>query len=582
MSDKVSHYTADFETTTDKNDCRVWGWGLYNIEKDLVYYGTTINSFFNKVFELKAKRLYFHNLKFDGEFIEYWLFRNKFKHTRSRKLYEKDFSSLITNTNVFYQLKFKYKDVTYTINDSNKIIPLPVAKIPKAFNLSELKGDIDYTKYRSLHHKLTDEEIEYIKHDVIIVGKALKFFFDQSLKKMTQASNALFDYKGTIDKKRFRNIFPILSKLQDEQIRLSYRGGYVYVNPLYQNKIVNGGIVFDVNSLYPSVMYNEMLPFGDPVYFDGKYKKDKFYPLYISMIKCQFELKKDHLPTIQLKHTFGFGQTEYVSSSNGEDVDITLTNVDLELFLEHYNVYNIQYIGGYKFRGTNKLFKSYIDKWIKVKNESTLNGNDGMRFIAKIMLNALYGRFALNPKCQNKIPIYDEENDLIKYVDDLEEEREPLYLPVSCFITAYARKKEITSSQINYDRFLYGDTDSIHLLGTKIPNNIEVDKVKLGAWKLEYKFNKGKFVRAKSYIEEIQVKPKLKKIIKYKFKLKSIKLKNTKLTKIKVCCAGLPHKCHSQVNFDNFKSGTVINGKLRHTRVRGGVVLEETTFTLKL
>ena len=50
---------------------------------------------------------------------------------------------------------------------------------------------------------------------------------------------------------------------------------------------------------------------------------------------------------------------------------------------------------------------------------------------------------------------------------------------------------------------------------------------------------------------------------------------------LKVTVAGLPSKLHNQVSFDNFKHGTVYNGKLKPKTVYGGVILEETTFKLK-
>ena len=71
----------------------------------------------------------------------------------------------------------------------------------------------------------------------------------------------------------------------------------------------------------------------------------------------QLELKDGYLPTIQLKKNRRFVETEYVASSNGDVVAICLTNVDYELFLKHYNVYNLEYIRGWKFRASKDLFK---------------------------------------------------------------------------------------------------------------------------------------------------------------------------------------------------------------------------------
>ena len=231
-----------------------------------------------------------------------------------------------------------------------------------------------------------------------------------------------------------------------------------------------------------------------------------------------------------------------------------MTCTDLELFFEHYNVYELEYHAGYKFKATDKLFKEFIDHWISIKNESTINGNAGMRTIAKLMLNNLYGKFASRPTGFSKIPYF--ENDEVKYRLSEEEERTMMYVPIGAAITAYARAKTIRSAQANYDRFIYADTDSLHLKGTEMPDNIEIDNVKLGAWKHESTFTRAKFIRAKSYIEEID-------------------------GKLKVTCAGLPESCHKLVTWENFELGTEYFGKLQQKKVKGGIVLQETTFKLK-
>lgn len=70
-----------------------------------------------------------------------------------------------------------------------------------------------------------------------------------------------------------------------------------------------------------------------------------------------------------------------------------MTNIDFELFQEQYEVYDLDIKYGFKFKSIDTLFKDYIDKWIKIKNNATLEGNFGQRQLAKLMLNALYGKF---------------------------------------------------------------------------------------------------------------------------------------------------------------------------------------------
>ena len=36
-------------------------------------------------------------------------------------------------------------------------------------------------------------------------------------------------------------------------------------------------------------MYEKELPFGEPIFFQGEYKQDKVYSLYIQMITCSFK-----------------------------------------------------------------------------------------------------------------------------------------------------------------------------------------------------------------------------------------------------------------------------------------------------
>lgn len=549
-------YTADFETVNDPNDCRVWAWAILSINEKEYYTGTDIKSFMRQIEKLKNAEIWFHNLRFDGSFILYELFREDFEYSNKKENHT--FNTLISDMNQFYEIEIVFKGGKkgnkIKLHDSAKVIPLRIEQMPKAFGIEIEKLEIDYNKKRPVGYQLTAEEKEYLRHDVTIAARALRYFIDQGLYGMTIGSIALKSFKKTGNiEKNWQNLFPMDLEL-DSEIRQAYKGAFTYVKDTETGKEQKEGLVFDVNSLYPSVMYYEQMPYGAPIKFYGKYKEDKCYPYYFQILTCSFELKKGLLPTIQLKNNLAFIPTEYVKSSKGELITMCMTCTDLELFFEHYNVSDLEYHAGYKFKATDKLFKEFIDHWISIKNESTINGNAGMRTIAKLMLNNLYGKFASRPTGFSKIPYF--ENGEVKYRLSEEEERTMMYVPIGAAITAYARAKTIRSAQANYDRFIYADTDSLHLKGTEMPDNIEIDSVKLGAWKHESTFTRAKFIRAKSYIEEID-------------------------GKLKVTCAGLPESCHKLVTWDNFELGTEYFGKLQQKKVKGGIVLQETTFKLK-
>ena len=84
------------------------------------------------------------------------------------------------------------------------------------------------------------------------------------------------------------------------------------------------------------------MPIGEPILYQGKYVEDNVYPLYIQMISCAFELKKDKIPTIQIKHS-RFVDNEYITDSGIEPVALTLTSIDLKLFLEQYDIEYIKH-----------------------------------------------------------------------------------------------------------------------------------------------------------------------------------------------------------------------------------------------
>lgn len=576
----MKKFTADFETNVDENDCRVWAFSLCEIDNPNNFiYGNCIEDFIKFCGGKENYVLYFHNLKFDGEYIFSYLLNNGYtciKDKKDRK--DKTFTTLISDTGQFYSIEIFFETSNpkhinkVTIYDSLKILNFSVEQIAKDFNLPIRKLEIDYKKHREVGHILTDDEIAYIKNDVEIMARALKIMFDENLTKMTIGSDALSSYKEM--NKNFNHYFPVLPYDIDKDIRKSYKGGFTYLNDIYVEKETGSGIVFDKNSMYPAKMMYEKLPFGNPIFFNGKYETDKLYPLYVQTISCVFELKDGMIPTIQIKNNLSFLPNEYVKSSNGDIVTLTLTNIDLELFFEHYNVTNITYHSGWKFKSIKGLFTKYIEYWTDKKIQAKKEHNTALYRIAKLMLNSLYGKFGLNPDVRSKYP-YLNEDGIVKYSLYPAETRDPIYIPVASFITSYARADIIRSSQkirdyslkkYGKDLYVYSDTDSIHCLFDEtedLSSVLDIDDYRLGAWKLESKFKHGKYIRQKCYIE-----------LGYD-------------DKMNVTVAGLPKKLGNLITFENFNVGFTTenmnteNKKLTYKHVKGGVMLVETDFTIK-
>ena len=573
MAIKTKTLMADFETTTNPDDVRVWAGCAVDVDSlEVSFIGNDLDSFMAYLSN-KNTKCYFHNLRFDGEFILYWLFTHGYVFDpgvdadgNRTPLKDKHFRCLITDDGLFYSLEVcfqrvspkKYKKVTFY--DSLKKLPFKVAVIAKAFELQQSKGEIDYRADRPIGYQMTDEEREYIETDCRIVAEALKIQLEQGLTKMTTASDALNWYKKMVGVDKFEKWFPVLPIELDADLRRSYKGGWVYMRPDRKNVRGLSGKQYDINSLYPWAMYECLLPYGYPMFFEGHPVKDEKYPLFIVHMKCTFELKPGHLPTLQLKNNRRYVETEYLTTSrvkvgrhwDNEPVEMWLTSVDYQLLLDHYELDDVTYINGFKFKGVVGMFKDYIDHWMHIKETTT----GALRQLAKLMLNSLYGKFATNPKARKKYPYLDQETGVVKYRYSEYEERDPVYTAMGCFITAYARDKTIRSAQANYARFIYADTDSLKLEGHEEPLGLEVHPTRLGAWKDEGDFTDSKWLRAKTYMVTVD-------------------------GKTKVTCAGMPDNVKEKVTYGNFCPGSTFTGKLMPRRYPGGIVLEDTTFTIK-
>ena len=198
-------------------------------------------------------------LKFDGEFIISYLFNHGYSHITDKKDKKShSFSTLISDMGLFYSIEIYFevngkKEKKINIIDSLKILNMSVDQVAKSFGLPISKLELDYNRPRERGYKLQDYEKEYITNDVKIMALALDVMFKQQLTYMTAGSNALHDFKKTHSKRRFERMFPQLNYEIDHDMRQAYKGGFTYLNPIYKEKDIGGGVVLDVNSLYPSV-----------------------------------------------------------------------------------------------------------------------------------------------------------------------------------------------------------------------------------------------------------------------------------------------------------------------------------------
>ena len=471
-------------------------------------------------------------------------------------------------------------------------------------------------------------------HDKLTIGSCCleeyKTICKTSTKNMLDYDEMFPDvYNIPIDYNTYNYLFA------GDYIRKSYRGGWCYLVKGKENKVFTNGTTADVNSLYPSMMSSESgnrYPIGVPHFWKGNIPDialldDKYY---FVRIKTRFYIKQDKLPFIQIKSSLLYKGTEALETSDIYDkktdqyythwtdkdgnvhdtrVELVLTMTDYELLKEHYELVDFEILDGCWFYSQIGIFDEYIDKYKKIKLES----KGALRELAKLFLNNLYGKMASSTDSSFKLA-YVKDDKSIGFLPIAEANKKPGYIPVGSAITSYARNFTIRVAQKNYHGvnergFIYADTDSIHCdLEPEEIVGIKVHDKDFCCWKLESCWDVAVFTRQKTYIEHV-VKENLKAI-------------DTPYNNIK--CAGMPQKCKDLFqtsldgtadikghtdnvtnelkewtdeekeflfdkqtnkpinrNLNDFKVGLKVPGKLRPKRIRGGVLLVETTYEMR-
>lgn len=621
---KYTNYVADFETTVyeGQTETEVWASAIIPLEAETspenVTVENNIDSFMNMLFDDPGnKKVYFHNLKFDGSFILPWLFGHGFKvwsHGEganerlgdSKRLYvmpAKHFITMIGDMGQWYSITIRYKHKYVTFVDSLKLLPFSVDAIGKGFETRYRKLSIEYEGERHAHGIITKEETDYIKNDVLVMHEALNKLFEMTgEERLTIGSLCLSEfYKLAFHDKQEREAFlPDLSKVfcpidgfnnADEYVRKSYKGAWCLVKAGCENRIYKNGCTADVNSLYPSMMHSDsgnVYPYGKPTWFTGeipaevieKSKAGRCY--YFVRVRTMFHVKQNKLPCIQIKHNPLYPPRKWLDSSdiNGvpvyKDIDgniqpavvtMTLTQTDLQLIRDHYELTDFEVLDGCYFPAIKGLFDDYINKWATIKK--THKG--AIRTLAKLFLNNLYGKLASSTDSSYKIPFM--EDGILKNKIVIEHNKQAGYIPMGSAITSYARNFTIRHAQKNYKHFLYADTDSIHCdCSPSDLVDIEIHPTDFNHWSIENEWDKAIFVRAKTYIEHNVICDGEEVNPFYMVKCAGM-TKSAKETFINRLEAGT-------MTMADFKVGLIVPNNLKAKQIKGGTVLQSTDYVM--
>jgi len=533
-------------------------------------YNGSVKNMFNHTllslcrFKYNKHVVYVHNLaNFDGIFLLKEIVN--IKHSKVNLLYNND---KIISIDLKYQKPEWKNPIEISFRDSYQILPSSLANLAKCFNINIHKGIFPFRFINDLVIKISlnktlnwkgnipsinyfdnisnEEYINYCNiikkefnnkwsfryqamiycmNDCIALYNVLtafnKFYFDLFKININNAPT-LASHAFRLFRTHFleKDCIQMIYGKDHDIIRTGYTGG---ATDMYipSNNIGEKVYAYDVNSLYPFVMKNNPMPTGIMSYFDGDITQfeNKPFGFFYCEIEAPNNLKH---PILQL----------HVNINNKGTRTIAPLGTFKGLFFseELYNAqkygYKFKVLWGYTFE-KKFIFNKFVEKLYNLRLQYPKD--HPLHFIAKLLLNSLYGRFGMRDifniikiVSKEQLDILIDNNNQIEDVIDLDnhfivkifnkfdEDNETqikkkynVNIAIASAVTAYAR---IYMSQFKNHpklKLFYTDTDSIY---TNLnPNEMNelfpgiVNNKELGKLKLENISDKAIFLAPKAY-----------------------------------------------------------------------------------
>lgn len=417
---------------------------------------------------------------------------------------------------LFFDLFLPSTGTRITFHDSSAIFPFGLARLTKEFNVKTKKGEIDYAKIK----KITAELLEYLESDCRGLWECLDAYFKTPLVKragpaFTSASQAMRIFRCYLKKTIYS-----ATRESDDFIRRGYFGGRVEIfKPYFKENKTKRLHVYDVNSLYPAVMRDNEFPIQEGDFC----KRRKIGTMYMAEVTVQTPAGQ-YLPVLPIvcrkrkKLIFPTGTFRGVYSS-----------VELE-YAESLGTRVLKVHRVLQLKNGGKIFKEFINELYKIR-ENTPKGSV-LNYTAKVTMNSLYGRMALNlNKEELKImgSIEDYEN-LDEYRRFTFGKREVKLLKgkktlnsfsqvaIGAWVTSLARIKTHKMALKIKDQLFYMDTDSFFTTAKMETSD------KLGELKYEYSFKEWAGILPKTYAGRYDqlIKGKKKKMVMKGFESKKL------------------------------------------------------------
>jgi len=273
----------------------------------------------------------------------------------------------------------EFKLFGHIIRDSLLILPMPLAGYKKT--------KIDYDKFEvEKREKNKTEILEYLSDDCVYLFDLVSAFYEKFGRRLTVGSAAINELK------KFHP-FERQGKTHDETFREYYHGGRVEV--FRTGKIEGDFKMYDVNSMYPSVMKNYLHPHGanyislhgnnakfDPKNWDIIGHEGK--PYFIRVIGNN----RGAFPTKQKDNTLSF---------NLPYGEFFITSHEFKVAME-FGKFEPEFVHTVLVPEKTINFADFVDTFYNARLIAKESGDIIEALLLKFVLNSAYGKFATNPE----------------------------------------------------------------------------------------------------------------------------------------------------------------------------------------
>lgn len=542
------------QTNEDETAVAVCGYSLVSLDMSSISISNSLVDMFEYCINNRIRTIFFHDFTLEGDFIINFFLDLGLEHVDSCNR-DKTFSIFKAN-NKLYSITARFNGCRFSIFGSRNILMSSVNDINRSWACgydNDFEDHVICLKHdQNVTNNMLNINTEYCK----VLCKALNAWQKKNNgTSYTVGAEALKQWKSSYINwsDDFANKIDVET---ENKLRQAYRGGFTWLKPSYKNILIKDGIVIDANAMYSSIMTQCEMPYGTPIHDTNATCAG--YPYSIYKVRMTAELKQNSIPCLSCsntdKYSASMNKTEYLNTLDDEIV--YLTNFDLSLADRCYDILECDLLEAWHFKTKIGCFDSYLKFWYDQK----INTDGAVHELSKLMYEALSGKFGSRRDGYKCIPKLMDDGSITYEPIKLNSDTSKLfnYIPVIIFTTSLARKKIIELGLKYYDRLVYIDTDSVHLIGTELPD-VEIGK-NLGQYKVEALFTRAKYIGLKNYIhDEVDVNGNIKTVTKM---------------------AGAPKNVQRQLNWDNFHTGTVVDGKPYIVRLIGGSIRKNSKYTL--